>query len=521
MSHQEAALTIDHDHFDGVLFDLDGVVTMSARVHAAAWKKLFDEYLRRRDGDGFEPFDAGEDYREYVDGKPRYDGVRSFLAARGIELPEGSPDDEPDAETVCGLGNRKNRYFLEALSENGVDAYPSTVRLLHDLRAAGFRTAVVSSSANCREVVEQAGLSDLFDARVDGVVSRQMHLEGKPAPDIFVEAAHEIEVIPQRAVVVEDALSGVEAGHRGHFGCVVGVDREGAGPELGQHGADVVVHDLRELAVDGEEAGARTDELPAALESLDAIVTEAGGDGLAVFLDYDGTLTPIVERPEDAVMGEDMRRAVRELAARVTVGVISGRDLPDVRSLVDLDGIYYAGSHGFDIVAPEGERHRLDAAEELLPVLDEVESALRRGIADIPGAEVERKRYAVATHYRRVEEARVGEVSDLVDRVLEDSDGLRRADGKKVIELRPELDWDKGSALLYVLDASGAGRALPLYLGDDTTDEDAFRVLRHRGLGVVVADAPRRSAAHYVLRDPDEVRRFLVGLLERIDRETS
>ncbi len=516
MTESNAALTIDHERFDGVLFDLDGVVTRSARVHAAAWKELFDGYLRQRDGEGFEPFDAETDYREYVDGKPRYDGVRSFLAARGIELPEGSLDDGPDEETVCGLGNRKNRYFLEALHEHGVGAYPSTVRLLRELREHGFRTAVVSSSANCREVVETAGLSGLFDARVDGVVSRRMHLEGKPAPDIFVEAARRLGVIPQRAVVVEDALSGVEAGHRGFFGRVVGVDREGSGPQLGQHGADVVVHDLRELAVAGADDDGRTAALPSALQSLEEILSDAGDQALAVFLDYDGTLTPIVERPEDAVMDEGMRDTVRELAGLVTLGVISGRDLPDVRSLVDIDGIFYAGSHGFDILAPGGERHRLDAAEALLPVLDAAEEALRKGIAEVPGAAVERKRYAVATHYRQVDPPRVDEIGQLVDRVLGDSPGLKRSDGKKVIELRPALDWDKGRAVLYLLDASGATRALPLYLGDDTTDEDAFRVLRHRGLGVVVGDGNRPTAARYRLRDPGEVGSFLVGLVERV-----
>jgi len=232
------------------LFDLDGVLTQTAKVHAAAWKEMFDAYLQehaKRTGEKFVPFDPVADYDQYVDGKPRYDGVRSFLASRGIELPEGDPSEPPSAETVRGLGNRKNELVLALLKRDGVEAYEGSVRYVHAVREAGLHTAVVSASANCKEVLEAAGIENLFEVRIDGIVVEQRHLRGKPAPDTFLAAAKEVGVEPTEAAVFEDALAGVEAGRAGHFGFVVGVDRTGQRQALLEHGADVVVSDLAEL----------------------------------------------------------------------------------------------------------------------------------------------------------------------------------------------------------------------------------------------------------------------------------
>jgi beta-phosphoglucomutase family hydrolase len=235
------------DGIEGCLFDLDGVLTKTAKVHAAAWKEMFDDYLRTRGGDDFVPFDAGADYDEYVDGKPRYEGVQSFLQSRGIELPRGEPHDPPDSETVDGLGNRKNELVLRLIRERGVEAYEGSVRYVRAARDAGLHRAVVSSSTNCREVLEAAGIDDLFEVRVDGVVAERRHLRGKPAPDTFLEGARALGVEPARAAVFEDALAGVAAGKAGGFGFVVGVDRVGQADALREHGADVVVKDLSEL----------------------------------------------------------------------------------------------------------------------------------------------------------------------------------------------------------------------------------------------------------------------------------
>ncbi|MFF1703277.1 HAD family hydrolase [Streptomyces sp. NPDC058252] len=233
------------------LFDLDGVITKTAVVHAAAWKRTFDDFLRRRDGDGFRPFDDSADYDEYVDGRPRADGVRTFLAARGIELPEGKPDDPPDRATVHGLGNRKNDLLLELIHRDGVEAYDGTLRYVEAVRDSGLRTAVVSSSANCRDILRTIGAESLFDVRIDGVVAAERKLPGKPRPDTFLAAARDLSVVAEEAAVFEDALAGMDAGRSGHFGYVVGVDRVGQGDALRAHGADIVVRDLAEL---GERA---------------------------------------------------------------------------------------------------------------------------------------------------------------------------------------------------------------------------------------------------------------------------
>jgi beta-phosphoglucomutase family hydrolase len=238
---------------DGVtacLFDLDGVLTQTAKVHAAAWKEMFDDYLSgraERTSEAFVPFDLVRDYDEYVDGKPRYDGVRSFLASRGVKLAEGDPDDPPGTETIRGLGDRKNEIVLRLIREQGVEPYDGSVRYVEAVRKAGLRRAVVSSSANCRDVLLAAGIENLFEEIIDGVVAEREHLHGKPAPDTFLAGARALRVEPAQAAVFEDALAGVEAGRAGRFGHVVGVDRVGQAEALAAHGADVVVGDLAEL----------------------------------------------------------------------------------------------------------------------------------------------------------------------------------------------------------------------------------------------------------------------------------
>jgi beta-phosphoglucomutase family hydrolase len=240
-------------HVKACLFDLDGVLTQTAKVHAAAWREMFDDYLKARaarTGEKFVPFDPVADYDEYVDGLPREDGTRGFLKSRGIDLPEGGQDDPPDAETIHALSERKNTLVLKRIKEDGVETYPGSVRFLHAVRKAGLPTAVVSSSANCKDVIEVTGLDKLLDARVDGLTAQRDHLAGKPKPDTFLAAAKLLKVEPADAAVFEDALAGVASGKAGKFGFVVGVNRVGQADELRAHGADVVVDDLADLLED-------------------------------------------------------------------------------------------------------------------------------------------------------------------------------------------------------------------------------------------------------------------------------
>jgi beta-phosphoglucomutase family hydrolase len=240
--------TLTLDKFDAVLFDLDGVITATARIHASAWKQAFDEILKKRAAGGsFKPFDKQSDYEEYVDGKPRYDGAQTFLESRRIDLPAGTPEDPPDKETVWGIANRKNQLFEEALKKERVDVFEGTVAWIRQLRQAGIKTAVVSSSSHCKAILQNAGISSLFDARVDAHIADRLKLEGKPAPDTYLKAAEMLGADAKRAVIVEDALAGVEAGRSGGFGLVIGVDRKHDADLLRAHGADIVVRDLKEM----------------------------------------------------------------------------------------------------------------------------------------------------------------------------------------------------------------------------------------------------------------------------------
>jgi len=244
--------SVTKENFDAVLFDLDGVLTATAKVHAKCWKKTFDEYLQQRadkTGEPFKPFDLDQDYSEYVDGKPRYEGVKSFLESRNIHLPYGDPSDPPDRETICGIGNRKEELVLKTLKTDGVEVYDGSVAWVKQLRQAGIKIAVVSSSKNCQVVLQAGGIEDLFDDRVDGHTVEDEKLPGKPAPDTYLKAAEFLGAPAQRAVVVEDALSGVQSGRNGKFGLVIGVNRkdQSHADALRKNGADVVVSDLREM----------------------------------------------------------------------------------------------------------------------------------------------------------------------------------------------------------------------------------------------------------------------------------
>jgi len=244
------AVAIDREHFDAILFDLDGVLTSTADIHASAWKRMFDDYLERRaeqQGEPFRPFEIATDYKRYVDGRPRYEGVQTFLEARGIKLPRGSVAAPAGEETVCGLGNRKDEMVQAAIDAGKVKSFPGSIDFARRALVAGIKTAVVTSSRNCDLVLKAAGIDGLFEVRVDGRTIEDEGLRGKPAPDSFLRAARRLGVRPERAVVVEDAIAGVQSGRAGNFGLVIGIDRHGDGDALRSNGADIVVNDLSEL----------------------------------------------------------------------------------------------------------------------------------------------------------------------------------------------------------------------------------------------------------------------------------
>ncbi len=505
--------------YDAVILDMDGVITQTADLHAVAWRRMFDDYLKQRAkerGEPFRPFDPDRDYRAYIDGKPRYEGVKSFLASRDIDLPYGEESDTGGRETICGLGNRKNELFLELLGTKGPTVFDDAVEQIRTWRHAGIKTAVVTSSRNGTKIIRDAGLEDLFDACVDGLLASKLELPGKPAPDTFLEAARRLGVDPSEAVVFEDAIAGVQAGVEGRFGVVVGVARDSNADGLAQAGADVVVADLRALRLHaGQSSGGPTvrnfADLPDALDDFERFTAAIAKRKPAFFFDYDGTLTPIVRRPEDAILTENRRETLRRLAQDYFVAAISGRDRADVQQKVGLDEIVYAGSHGMDITGPGGLNRAHDEAAAMLPDIDAAEHALKSRLANVEGAQIERKRFAIAVHFRNVPDNYVQDVETIVNEVNTEWPGLRRSGGKKVFELRPDVDWDKGRAVLWLLDTLDLrqGDIVPLYVGDDLTDEDAFRALLDVGVTVLVGDHGAPTTAGFRLADPAEVYQLL------------
>jgi len=519
--------------FKSVIFDLDGVVTKTALVHAAAWKEAFDEYLRlreTRDKEPFREFTHQNDYLPYVDGKPRYKGVQSFLESRGINIPYGEPTDSPDAETICGIGNKKNAKGCQVLITKGVGVYPSTIKLIESLEAAGVKIGVASSSKNCKEILEAAKIENFFKTRVDGIVSVEMGLKGKPEGDIFVTAAFNLGTIPAESIVVEDASSGVAAGRNGGFGLVIGLARENNRKELLENGADLAVTDLSEINLelieqwfhkkprdllqnwDKESKEAESIINPSYMRSGKSHLFS--GKKIAFFLDYDGTLTPIVSRPELAVVSKEMKDIVKKLSRRYTTAIVSGRMREDVEKLVGIPGLIYAGSHGFDIKGPQVSMVQ-PQAKEAIPLVSKIIRRLKKELSNLEGVIIEEKKFSVAVHYRLAEEKEVPGIKTLVQELIQENKPLRLMGGKKVFEILPAIDWNKGKAVKWVMNALGINWEdfSVVYIGDDTTDEDAFRVVATRGMSILVSDKSKASAADFVLSSPKEVRKLFERIL--------
>ena len=388
-------------------------------------------------------------------------------------------------------------------------AFESTVKLVRQLEEIGVGTAVFSSNRSCQAVLTAAGIGDLFPVRVDGWVTATA----------LVGLANRLGARPGRCVVVATDAADVAAGREGGFALVIGVDRTGHRDALRRSGADTVVADSREVTV--RTGDQRMSQLPDALQALGLT------DGLAarrpaVFYDFDGTLSDIVDDPDAARLAPGAAEALHNLAARCPVAVLSGRDLADVTKRVGLPGIWYAGSHGFELTAPDGTHHQNDAAAATIPVLEQVAAELHDQLGSIPGVVVEHKRFGVAVHYRNAARDRVGEVAAAV-RSAGQRHALRVTTGREVIELRPDIDWDKGKTLRWVIDHLqhiGSGPLVPIYLGDDITDEDAFDAVRQDGVPIVVRhsdDGDRATAALFALESPARVSEFT----ERLARQLS
>lgn len=508
--------------FKAAIFDLDGVITSTAAQHKKAWACLFEAYNDYREQEGkntFEAYDPDKDYPEYLDGKPRLDGLESFLASRQIELPRGTKDDTLEDETLQGLGNYKNAQYRKLIKEEGVNIYEKTLDTIKEWRQKGIKTGIISSSKNCKFILESVGLDHFFDVRLDGTdLKKDEELKGKPAPDMFLKASETLNVHPRHAIVVEDSIAGIHAGKRGEFKYVIGISHAGNEEQLKQEGADYVVEHLAELDKESQAFA-----LPSFFEHAEEVKKNLMARPVALFLDFDGTLAPIVEEPDQAKPLEGIADILEDLQCKTLLtAAISGRGLKDLQSRLHSEHLYYAGSHGFEIAGPDGYEYEIREAQDVLPILDKVEQQLNAQFGQTEGVFIERKKYAIACHYRQAGPSAEQELKSACTELAENHKELKLSAGKKIFELKPRLDWDKGRALehlIHLLDLDKTN-VYPIYLGDDLTDEDAFGVISSYGLPIYVGESQRLTNADYQLKSPQEVKHFLLWLFDVLNQKS-
>lgn len=505
---------INNIFYDGVILDLDGVVTSTVKQHIRAWKQSLDSFLQHYanvKGSPFLPLDTEKEYKLYLDGKPRYFGVKSFLNSRKISLPYGNTDDPPGFESICALGNLKNQIYLDLIAREGAEVYTDTLEMIKLWRSMKLKIAVVSASKNCRQILSIAGISDLFDLIFDGNDAEVYNLLGKPQPDIFLQASKMLGIPINRTIIIEDSISGVIAAKNGLFSLIIGISRNGSKSLLYQNGADLVLSNLLDFHKP-KMASRNSKHLPSAITKLNDLISNIKLHRSVIFFDYDGTLTPIVSRHDQAVLSDSMKRAVSDLSRKIPVAIISGRELTDVKNLVQIPDIYYAGNHGFELECPDNKKTMVADVKEYLPILERIQKHLQPLISSFPGLIIERKRFSIAVHYRLIEDDnQIGFLEDSLTDILSRFHQFKIASGKKVFELRPSVEWDKGKAVQAITNVifGNDPQSFSIYIGDDLTDEDAFLAINDWGAGIVVTDTDKFTFAHYTLENTDEVLLFI------------
>ncbi|MCP3870544.1 MAG: trehalose-phosphatase [Gammaproteobacteria bacterium] len=516
MNDQE--LIISSDDFDAAIFNLDGVVTRANKIHAAAWKHTFDSFMLERiahDGEDLRPFNIDLDFRRYLDGKPRTVGMKRFLAARHITLAPTDGRDPSEPATLRSLENLKKRTFDTIVEQKGIDVNGCAIALIHRLRHAGIKTAVVSASSHCNMILEQEGIETLFDARIDGIEAELLELDSKPDPYTLLELSSRLGIDPSRTIAIEDSVIGVSACHRGHFGLVIGVDDGEEQVLMHEHGADYVLKDLCSVQVEEPEAD---DIPPPELTDMEQISNQMAGKIPALFLDYGETLTAVTDRPEDTSISKKMRHILKKIARSMPVTIVSGRDVEEIYHQIGLKELFYAGNHGLDIRGPDLHLELPEGADAL-DDLDQAMKDLSRLPADVPGLRIERKRFAIVIHYQHDNTASADLAASAAQRVQSHFPRLRISGGKEVLELLPDIDWDKGRAMDWLLSEMDLddSKVLPVYIGDDVTDETAFITLHGRGIGILVAEQPAPSAATYRVKNTKMVMNLLKYLNRYLD----
>jgi alpha,alpha-trehalase len=514
-SYEEAKMELQ-----SVIFDMDGVITDTAKVHFKAWKQIFDEYLKSTADEkkiAFKPFTL-DDYIHYVDGMSRIDGVKCFLQSRHII---GSSDklSSEDQNLIQSLSTKKNEVFLELIKKEGVTVFPGTLALIKELKKNKIKIAAISSSKNCKEILTQGYVIQYFQAIVDGNALKECHLKGKPNPDIFLEAAKRLQADPAQSVVIEDALSGVIAGKAGHFGLVIGIDRQKKWQsQFKQKGADIVVNDLSEIDLD--QIKKKLIQTPLlTTDNFNRIKKNLQDKRVIICSDFDGTLTPIVRRPELATLSNEVKDLLFQLHQHASVVIISGRELSDIETKVGINGLYYAGNHGFEIIGPEHFTTKFVMGSEYTDEIEQVYNELSNSLTSVENCIIENKKYSLSVHFRMVRESSIPEIKKNIEKIIVNHPRLIKYQGKKVFEIRPNINWNKGKALKFILEKLNYNPHdfTVIYLGDDVTDEDAFKEIKsEKGIGILISDTPRVTNASYRLAAPSDVEKFLKDLLAKV-----
>ncbi|WP_408095764.1 trehalose-phosphatase [Peredibacter sp. HCB2-198] len=489
------------ESYSAVILDLDGVLTDTRNLHYDAWKQTFDEYLRNYGQGPFSP----KEYEQYVDGKPRSQGILDFLIFRGIPI---------TSSELQKLGERKNKLYLSELDQYGLVVFSDALRSLKRWKERGVPLAVVSSSKNTSKILDRLGIRNYFNVEMNALKGEELHLQGKPSPDFFLEAARKLNKDPEECIVVEDAVSGIEAGIDGKFGSVIGIARPGqtGAKELSNAGADFVVNSLEEIF----------DLKPNLLKNWRRFAKFINGREMALFLDFDGTLSEIVPNHTEAQMVEEIRPILTRIAESIKVAIISGRDRQDVKARVGIDGVFYAGCHGYDISGPGCFHFQVEeaeiASEEMSEAIQKIEGLKNK----YPDLSIEKKKYFTAVHYRQVPTSLHSKLENEIKNLIKDYKKLELRKGKMVLDLAPRLKWNKGEAVKKLCDVLDLepGKTVAVYIGDDLTDEDVFCELQSWGVGIKVGiEGMAGTCSEYSLRSPSDVVTFLSKIEETFTRQ--
>jgi trehalose-phosphatase len=494
----------------GVIFDMDGVVTQTAQLHYKTWKVVLDQFLHKITSNSYHFTE--QDYFYFFDGVPRKDGVKNYFSTLKIGEKEVKKHYEDLAQCIDVICSKKNNLMLSVIAEDKIQAFNDCMEFIEFIRSLDYKIAIISSSKNCRAILKSAGIENLFAVCVDGVIAEEKQLVGKPNPAIFLEAAKQLNLLPEQCLVIEDALAGVKAAKDGGFNTVA-LDRENKlFEEFRKYNPDYILRDLsknqvqfyKNFILQKSKAASALDALPFIASSLNQ------QKEIVLFLDYDGTLTPIVDRPQDASLSPLMRESILCLCKNYLTVIISGRELTNLKEQVKIPNIFYAGNHGFELVGPENSNFSFKIGDDYLEDIQAIYKEIYLVFKEIPGCIIENKKFTLSIHYRLAHESQYEFISATIDRLLMNFKNLSRHEGKMVIEIRPRIAWNKGIAALSLLKwlKKDYLNVIPIYIGDDITDEDAFQQFNQKGITIKVG-SDTHTNAHFFLKTPQHVKHFL------------